>query len=336
MPVGIDLGSQQLKVVELKPAGEAKFSLVAVGGLRHNFNWWSQKKADIGEIKQALGKFWREHKFTTNKVNTALPEAAVYTKVIKRPILSDPELNSVLKFELEQFIPVPVDKVYYSFTRLTKVNEGKKVKELILVAASPKDRVDQLLSLSSQLGLVVEVLETAMVSLARSLTFNRKNPALIIDLGHSQFSLGVAKAGRLYVRQRLDLSGAALTRLLARTLNIDEPQAEQIKTSYGLDKKQSGGKVADILTTAFDQLITEARRVIAFYEDKVLAEKVKEIILSGGGALMPELGGFINRRLGLDVSLPNFFNLINNLPESVAKQPHLYAQAIGLAMRREF
>ncbi len=336
MAVGLDLGKSQVRVIELERVGKDKYRFVGGGTRAHQLEIGSERAAEIKEVKKFMSDLWKQTRVTTNHVHMALPEEAVFTRVLKLPSLSDNELNSALKFELEQYIPLPVEKVYYSFVRLGKVKEKKGFKELVFVAAVPKERVDRLLRFTTELGLVVEVLETSMTAIARAASFNRENPVLVIDMGYSQFSMGVVKKGKLYISQKLELSGMALTRLLSRTLNVDEAQAEQVKRQYGLNKKQFNGKVADILLVAINQLVDEAKRMIAFFEDKVIAEKVKEVVLVGGGAVMPDLAGYLSDKLGIEVGIPIISsNLIEALPKEVSQQFHLYIQAVGLAMRLE-
>ncbi len=333
MSIGIDFGYSQLKLVSLEPVKGNSFKYVTSHLLNHKFNWLSQRKVDIKEMKSAINEVWSKLKLTTNQVNTSLSnEQGIYLKLLKRPPLSDMELNSVLKFELEQFIPLPIDKIYYSFVRLGRIIEDKKNKELILVAAAPRDVVNQFLNFTTNMGLVVEVLETSMTALARSLTANKSKPVVILDLAASRFGLGIGKNGLLYTNHQMDISSMALTRLLSQTLNVDLAQAEQIKTEYGLDKKQFQGKVADILSSPVEQVVDAIKRAVAFYEDKIIPEKVSEIMVTGGGAAMPGLISYLSDKTGLEVSLP-IFDKLAGLPEEIAKAPHLYAQAIGLAMR---
>ena len=332
----MDLGRYQIRVIDLNEKKRGEWEYVSGGYKFHRLNIESEREVEVKEFKDLMSKLWKELGIKSNHVHTALSEDVVYTRVLRLPVLSDNELNNALKFELEQYIPLPVEKVYYSFVRLEKVKEKKGFKELVFVAAVPRERVDKFLRVTTELGLVVEVLETSMTALARSVSLQKENPVLIVDLGYSQFSLGIAKKGRLYISQKLELSGAALTRLLARTLNVDEVQAEQIKNRYGLDRKQLNGKVADILSVAVNQLADEAKRTIAFFEDKVLAEKVKEVVLTGGGAVLPDLAGYLSGKLEMEVGLPLFGDtVIKGLPNEIKSKPHIYAQAIGSAIRHE-
>ncbi len=334
MAIGIDFGSQVFKAAQLQlMEKEGKYQWVSGGMEVHQLQWFLKRQAEIKEAKKFLNNVWSKYKLGGNNINTALSEGEIYSRTLVMPSLSDYELNQALKFELEQYLPLKVDDVYYSFSRLGKVEKDKKVRQLIFVAAVPRKRVDEILDLSVDYGLIIEVLENSMGALARSVSFGKKEPVLIIDLGHSQFSLGIAKEGRLYISRKIDLSGQSLDRLVARTLNIDEVQANKLKMTYGLDKKQFEGKLAGILTMALDQLAEEIKRLIAFFEDKILAEKVKEVIVVGGGAALPGMSVYLSSQVNLEISLPTFEDFILNMPEEVKKYPYFYAQAVGSAMR---
>ncbi len=334
MTIGIDFGAQLFKIVQLQAVDKkGKYRWIAGGMKNHQLRWFLSREAEVKEVKKFLNSVWSEYKFKGNNINTALGEGEIYSRTLTMPPLSDYELNQALKFELEQYLPLKVEDVYYSFDRLGKVQRDKKVRQLIFVAAVPRKRVDEILSLSVDYGIIIEVLENSMGALARSVSFSKKEPVLIIDLGYTQFSLGIAKEGKLYLSRKIDLSGQSLDRLVARTLNIDEAQANELRMTYGLDKKQFEGKLAGILTMALDQLAEEAKRLIAFFEDKILAEKVKEVVVVGGGAALPGMSIYLSSQINLEIGLPTFGNFILGVPEEVKKYPYLYAQVLGSAMR---
>ncbi len=335
MAIGIDFGSREFRVAELQVVEKGIKYRWRSGGIEvHNLKWFSDRKVDVQEVKKFLNTLWAKYKIKGNNINTSLTESEIYSRTLQMPPLSDYELNQALKFELEQYLPLAIDKVYYSFTRLGKVHTEKKIKDLIFVVAVRKEVVDKILALSVDYNLVIDTLETAMSAISRSVSFGRTSPVLIADLGYNQFSLAVAKEGQVFVSRKLDLSGLSLNRLLAKTLNVDQNQAEEIKNTYGLDKKQLQGKLVDILSMPLSQLVDEAKRLAAFFEDKILAEKVKEMIMVGGGAALPGLSIYLSSQMNMEISLPSFDGFVADLPDKVKKEPHLFAQTIGSAIRQ--
>src|SRR5437667_9038178 len=106
---GLDIGTHAVKLVWLnreKNILEYNSSLLAPTpsqGIQ------SESPFDHQEMAKFINKFIIEAKITTNKVNIALPESHVFTKVLDMPVLSDKELDSAIYWEAEQYIPAQLD-----------------------------------------------------------------------------------------------------------------------------------------------------------------------------------------------------------------------------------
>jgi type IV pilus assembly protein PilM len=107
---GLDIGTTSIKLVQLDDAGKGTFKLVTKGMVAVPEKSDTQEKNDLAVI-EAIKTVAREAKVTVKQTVISLPESQVYTRVIEMPYLEEPELSAAIKWQSEQFLPVPVDEV---------------------------------------------------------------------------------------------------------------------------------------------------------------------------------------------------------------------------------
>src|SRR5688572_16601119 len=109
MSLGLDIGSRTIKIVELAKEGNA-FRLKSSGavGYKGLSPDQSTTEKDLAPIAEAIKKLHKEAHVSTKDVAIALPEPYVFTRTIKLPLLTDNEIASAIKWEAEQYVPIPV------------------------------------------------------------------------------------------------------------------------------------------------------------------------------------------------------------------------------------
>src|SRR3989344_6400781 len=114
--IGLDIGSHKIKLVELTPEG-GNMRLVAVGSIpTPPKSLTANAPSDIDAVGVAVKKLLRDTGAKSRTVSISFPESLVFTRVIEVPALSQRELASAIKWEAEQYIPLPLDQVNVDFT----------------------------------------------------------------------------------------------------------------------------------------------------------------------------------------------------------------------------
>src|SRR3989304_8963992 len=121
MSVGIDVGTRTIKVVELTKFGD-KYKLKASGVIGYTGvdpDKLNDEK-DFVAIVEALKKLFKEAKIYDKKVSISLPESQVFTRTVSFPQLTDQEISSAVKWEAEQYIPIPLSEAVMQHQVLEK------------------------------------------------------------------------------------------------------------------------------------------------------------------------------------------------------------------------
>ena len=334
--LGIDIGSKSIKVIELAKSGNA-WQLKASGAV--GFSGTAPDKivneADFNAIADVLKKIIGQIGVTSKEVNLALPETLAFTRVIKFPLLSDEEVASAVKWEAEQYIPIPVNEAVVQYTILER-NQAKAFVSVLLVAA-PKTIVEKYVKVIKLAGLTPVSAETELTAMSRSLSPD-KGISLLLDLGASSTDMSIVKDGNTVFTRSIPVAGDAFTRAVSQSLGIDAAQAEEYKKTYGMDAKQLEGKVKTALEPIFRVIIDEIKKAIHFYQTEDNVDLPGSIVITGGASVMPEIVPYLTENLNMETIIGNPFTKIALDPETAKKlipYTSIYGTAVGLAMRED-
>jgi len=337
MSVGIDIGSKTIKIVELSREGTG-WKLRSAGIVGYTGGDAVDRLADetrIVALSDAIRKLHKEARISSKEISVALPETNVFTRVIKFPVLSDTEIASAVRWEAEQYIPIPVDEAVIQHQILERRETTTPPEMSVLLIAAPKKLVEKYVHLMESAGLSVIFVETELISLSRALA-PPDQTVLIADLGARSTNMAIVKNGRLVVARSIPTAGEAFTRALAQGLGLEKQQAEEYKKAYGLSVNQLEGKIKGILDPVFRMVSDEMKKAVHYYQSEEGGEPPRSVILSGGTAAMPDAVGVLTKLLGIEVIIGNPFARIAIDPESaktIYSFAPLYSVACGLAMR---
>ena len=336
--VGIDIGSKSVKIVELEKSAQG-FSLLASGIVGYSGNPVDKLVEDkeIAGAAEIIKKLHKEAGVSSKDVNISIPESQVFTRTIKFPLLTDAEVASAIKWESEQYIPIPINEAIIQHTILERNETSTPPGVLALLVAAPRVMVEKYTKVVIAAGLSPIAVETELIALSRSLAPIDKT-VMILDFGANSTDIAIAKNSLLSFSRSVPIAGEAFTRAVAQTLGVNAVQAEEYKKTYGLNATQLEGKVKRALEPILRLAVDEIKKAIQYYQTEEKGEAPSAIIISGGTSGMPDIITMLTSLLGIEVLVASPFAKVGTDPETAKKLgPYapLYSVAVGLAMREE-
>lgn len=336
--VGLDIGTKTIKIVELEKEG-ASFSLSASGivGFSGNSVEKLVDEKEMGTFSQVIRKLHSEAGVSGHDIVLSIPEQGAFTRTVTFPLLTDAEISSAVKWELEQYIPIPAAEAISQHIILERNDKSTPPSVLVLLVAAPRVLVEKYTRIVQMAGLNPIAVETELVALTRSLAPVDKT-VLLMDLGANSTDIAIARNGLLCFSRSIPLAGEAFTRAVSQGLGVTPVQAEEYKKTYGMVSTQLEGKVKGALDPVLRLVVDEVKKAISFYETEQKEEAPTAIEISGGSSGMPQIITALTELLGIEVSVANPFNNVKTDPETAQKlAPYapLYSVAVGLAMREQ-
>ncbi|MBM3205379.1 type IV pilus assembly protein PilM [Candidatus Shapirobacteria bacterium] len=332
---GLDIGSHQIKMVKLAKSGK-QYRLLALGNAPSTQKGiLSEAEADLTALATIIKKLHQETKINTKNVVTALPQDQVFVQVISLPKMSTDELLSALKWEAEQYVPIPLNEVTLTHQILGEVQENGKQKTEVLLAAAPNRLIDRMVTVLKTAGFNPLSLETEIMAVVRSLIAPDSEMTMVVDFGAKATDIAVTENGQINFVRSISTAGEALTRAVASGLGLDVNQAEAYKKAYGADPEKLEGKMLQALGPVIEVVVAEMEKIIQFHQlekNKI----IKRVILTGGTASLPEMASLLAKKLNLEIQVGDAFAQIikDELTKKIpAQDVPLYAIATGLAMK---
>ena len=297
---GLDIGSSSIKVAESSLMGTKAYTVDAIGLTMNPAGSVDFTNPEVvAKIGPAVKNLISEVKIREKRVVVSVAESRVYSRILTMPTMSEAELSSAIKWEAEQFVPIPVADVELDFSIVSQNNTANLDKKmLVYLVAAPKKYLQAMVDFLISLGLEPIAVESEMVAVTRSLTFGTTTgTSLIVHIGAMSSVLAIVDNGALTFSYVTDSGGVALSRALAQSLALPLPQAEEYKRTYGLDPSQLEGKVRAGLLLILDGLVGEIRKAMEFHLSS-RKTRVTKIILSGGGAYLPNFPSYLSEIFG--------------------------------------
>jgi type IV pilus assembly protein PilM len=335
--LGIDIGSKTIKIVELEKNG-ASHSLLASGVVGYSGSTVDKMtdEKEMASLAQVVKKLCAEARVSSKEAIISIPEPMAFTRTIKFPPLSDSEIASAIKWEAEQYIPIPISEAVIQHTILKRgEGTGPEGGVIVLLVAAPRLIVEKYVKVVHMAGLTPVAVETELIALVRSLAPIDKT-VILADLGGSSTNLAIANRGLLSFSRSLPIAGDAFTRAVAQMLSITPQQAEEYKKTYGLSPSQLEGKIKGALDSVIRLVADEIKKAVNYYMTEEKAETPTALIMAGGSSGMPEIISALSQAVGMEIIVGNPFAHVQIDPsfaQKLAPFAPLYGVAVGLAMR---
>ena len=334
--VGLDIGSSSVKAIEVKRVGSnyhlVGFGLVEIpsgvveGGEIRN----------AAKVQAAISAALNQGTIETKDVVIGVSGGSVIAKRVKVPKMSQAELEESIRWEAEQHIPFDTDDVNLDFQIVGSV--GQEI-EVMLVAVK-KGRVESYVEVAEAAGVHVVVADADVFALENQYEVNypelRGEVVALVNVGAEVTNTNIIQRGNCVYARDILFGGRQIVGALARRLGIDPAQAEPL-----LRDPDAGGsfgsEVENVTDSVTQELGTEIQRTLDYFGTTGEHERISQILMGGGCALLPGLRERLTSQWGIEVGIMDPFRNVqaggeHSMDEIKALGPRL-AVAMGLATR---
>lgn len=326
--VGLDLGSEWLKLVKIRPGrGDCALENVA------RCPWQPGDLDNNSATAKKILELWSQ---LLLKDRTVVSSMAGHAVIVKRVAFESESLktlgDTVLK-DARQYIPFDINDVYLDYQVL---GPGQKEKSFdVLLVASKKKVVQGLSEIVGQAGLSLSVIDVDSFAICNSFEYNypelQDKPVYLLDIGGAQSVFCIYHGAQPVFLREVSFGGRAVTESMASILNVKRIDAERVKINGkdGVDDKNAK-LIADSMNKSLKGWSDEIRRLIGFYHSSSSnVTPAETLFLSGGGALLGNIREIFKKELSIDVQYHDPFRKVQ-VDESVFQRDYL--QEIGPQM----
>lgn len=349
--LGLDIGSSAVKMIQIRQQRDqlelTNFARVPLPAGMVNSGIITNPVA----VAEAIRKARSQARIQEKKVIVAVGGESIIIKHLKLPVITGPELNKVIKSEMERVIPFPIDEATYDWDILNQSRDGNEME--VMVVAAPNQVIHSQIECLKKAGLTPMVIDIQPLSNLRALgigpqTLDRETVGgmAIIDIGAGSTQMVIFNEGSIRVTRIISIAGLNFTRVIAEQLQISTEKAVAQKYTAGdalynfndNDPDSESYQVNWAIRPVLEELVVEIKRSLDYFKLQFRGQAVNAIILTGGSSKLRNFSQFLEDELHMAVRLGDpLANLRLNLRQSdyaaILGNPLIFSVSIGLALK---
>ena len=251
--------------------------------------------------------------------------------------------DQMVRFEIEQNIPFPIDEMICDRQVLGDNENGEKN---VMIVAAKIDQVEDIVAAVRGAGFTPELVDVAPIALTNVLRHAGAADGgccVVLDIGSKTTSLVIVDGDKLYNRS-IPVAGNTITKEISSALGGTPEEAEEYKRAAAYvalggvveDEDATRDRVSKVCRAVMTRLHAEVSRSINFYRSQQGGSVPVKLYVTGGTALLPQLDRFFAESLQLEVEYVNPFDVVGVGPkvdaEALEGDATQLAATVGLAL----
>jgi len=253
------------------------------------------------------------------------------------------KFDQMVRFEIEQNIPFPIDEMICDRQILGDNENGEKN---VMIVAAKIDQVEDIAAAVRGAGFTPELVDVAPIAITNVLRYTGaadEGCVVVLDIGSKTTSLVIVDGDRLYNRS-IPVAGNTITKEIATALGCTADEAEEYKREAAYvalggvveDEDETRDRISKVCRAVMTRLHAEVSRSINFYRSQQGGSVPVKLYVTGGTALLPQLDRFLTESLQLEVEYVNPFSAVGVGPkvdsEAIEADGILLPATVGLAI----
>jgi type IV pilus assembly protein PilM len=293
--VGVDIGSESLRGVELRDARKANPTVVRYhevplpeGAVKNG------EVLEVHTVAAALKHLWTSGGFKSKDVVLGMGNPKVLVRDLTVPRLSKKEIRESLPSQVQDMLPVPVVDALLDFYPISEgqTEQGPVVHGLLVAAV--KESVNANLTAVQLAGLTPVEMDLIPFALNRLLRTspNSLGTVALVDVGANTTNVVITTDGVPQFVRIIPSGGFDITKRLMSRLELSAEEAERSKRELGVivgAGSAGQGEATAIIRELTSELLNSLRNTLRYFVTARQGGTIDRIVLSGRGA---KLTGF--------------------------------------------
>ncbi len=323
----IDIGEKFTRLADVGYKNK-KVDISSLGESLTVANYFSDDTEKTMELQaEIMSKMAKDLKMNKKNVNVVIPDSYCYAQVMEFAKLNQKELLSAVRYQADQFIPLPIEEVVFDL-EVVKENETTK-KNTILVIASPKKLVERIEKTLELAGFIPDSLESELSAITRyfsdlsAYTLAQPTSYLVVNFSYSTTSIYlITMPGGVLSELRIVKTGFDLfIKELKFNLELQDNKAMELLESVGFEKNGT----YDLATFAgplLRDLVNELIKFVVISKDKYNLP-VNKVYLTNFDNRVHSLDKKLSELMKLPVESTYMRDILVNNPVSQSFSPKM-------------
>jgi type IV pilus assembly protein PilM len=345
----LDLGSQNIHAVVGKCyKGSIEIKKAAETVIPQN-TYLDGRIEDFEELRYSINQLLNVNKIRIKNTVLVIQSTSIITRDIILPATDRQNLTNMVKYEIEQFLPIITTEYVIEYAIVDELQEEGLKKYKIHVAAMPKSMADSLLNLVRECGLKPFALDTHFNAVSklfsREISINGERleqgkTAAFIDFGHNSIAIHILTKGKLAFSRIINLGANLIDKEIASSFHITLEEAETRKfQNSNLDPNDmvegSFDSFNSVIRSQVDIWLSEIQKVFQYYISRDRGNQIDGIYILGGSSRLKGLQKYMEQSLNTKTNAIDQLDIIRESKKAKDFSLREYINAIGGLIRNE-
>jgi type IV pilus assembly protein PilM len=320
-PIGLDLGLDSIKMLQLEVVGDQTLSVVAAAKQplpeeARNQTAELRLAASMDIVRQML----RTHSFHGRSIVAALPREIVHVKNLRLPMMPPAEVELAVEFEARNIFPFDTEQALVRHLPAGEVRQGSDTKLEVIAIASPEKQVSNFVEQLHRCGCVIESLDFEPNALYRGIErFIRRREDenevhVLVDIGVQRSQVIIGRGRDISFFKPVEIGSAHLHEAVAKKLGISRDEArglrrrliesrESVETGSTPAAKDDPVRraVHDATRSTTEELAREISLCLRYYSVTFRGQRPTKVRVLGGEASDPQVLAILGSVLPIPV-----------------------------------
>lgn len=330
--IGLDISSTDMKImsIDLKHQAVLGYGTIDLDPLRIK-KAFDETDEYLSESLKTLLDQKLIGTLSSDQVVLGIPTARTFSRTFTIPTSAEATLKDAVALEVGQYIPLPITLLYVDY----EIIERTKDILTVIMSAVPRKLIDNALAACDNAGLSVNMIEPAINAVARIIKTAEEGylPTVIVDIGAANTDIAVLD-GSVRITGGIATGGNTFTLDIAKKLSVTLENAHQLKVLNGLAPGARQEKITAALRPSLRGIVTETRKVIRYYNERLSNERrLEQVLVVGSGSNVPGIGEYFTNELVMPARTANPWQALDfgELTQPAKQFRSRYITVAGLA-----
>lgn len=337
--ITVDLGENSVRVADAHGVND-QIEVLSLGYQSDSLPFYiNETEKIVYDEAKMIENLIATLKIKKKSANVVIPDGYTFSQIIEMPKLKEKELLSAIKYQADQFIPMPLADTALDLEILSEDVQNKKL--LVLIVAAPQKLITRVTKVIELSGLIPDTIENELSSLGRLLStmpqiIQDGSKVLFLNFGYSTSSLYFFDTEKKLI---LDVHTFKLGYVLFLkeaqiTTNFDIAKTKEILKSIGISKDASLD-IEKIVHPVTDELMREVEKFTYLLKEKYQIEKIDHMFIFNEAHNINMISQKMEERFGIPTSLFDFAGNMksNQIVNTFSQEISSFVSAISGCLR---
>lgn len=330
----LDIGEKYTKLADITNVNETYEIKILGKSDTNQLFYTAENEKNIEAQAEIINKLGENLKIDKKNVNVIVPDSLTYAQVLTMPYLNEKELISAIKYQADQFIPMPIEETNIDLEIIEEYKDQKKI--LILIVAASKKIIEKIQTTVELAGFIPESIESEVSANARFIInlFKKNPPRTPINFLLTNFSLNSTNVSYyegavpiIKEAHNFSIGYQLFLKEIQVNTDTDNIKASEILKTY-LPDHPSSFPVETIIAPLIREYSSQLKKIF-------LNRKLNAIYIINNISLFPSFASLLEKQLSIPVKILNPYSFFkkNQFTDTMANELPLFLSTFGGNLR---